>query len=57
MRISSRFAVAVHVLSLFSIDKSCRCTSDWIAVSVNTNPVVIRRMLGKLKKAGFVGLN
>ncbi len=55
MKISSRFTVAVHVLSLIAMEKnSAQCTSEWIAESVNTNPVVIRRVMGKLKKAGFI---
>ncbi|WP_055669522.1 Rrf2 family transcriptional regulator [Desnuesiella massiliensis] len=56
MKISSRFSVAVHTLSLLSIDKNNLCTSEWIAGSVNTNPVVIRRVLGQLKKAGLVNV-
>jgi DNA-binding IscR family transcriptional regulator len=54
MKISSRFTVAVHILSLISIDKNNLCTSEWIASSVNTNPVVIRRIIGMLKKSGLV---
>ncbi|MEH7342979.1 Rrf2 family transcriptional regulator [Bacillus sp. JJ1532] len=54
MKISSRFTVAVHILSLVSIEKSTLCTSEWIAESVNTNPVVIRRVMGKLKRAGLI---
>ena len=54
MKISSRFTVAVHILSLISIENSAQCTSEWIAGSVNTNPVVIRRVMGKLKNAGFI---
>ncbi|MET3696855.1 Rrf2 family protein [Bacillus oleivorans] len=54
MKISSRFTVAVHILALISIQKNAVCTSEWIAQSVNTNPVVIRKILGKLKEAGFV---
>ena len=54
MKISSQFSVAVHILCILAIDKSNLCTSDWIAGSVNTNPVVIRRILGKLKKAGLI---
>lgn len=54
MKISSRFSIAVHILSLLSIESSAHCTSEWIAGSVNTNPVVIRRVLGLLKKAGLV---
>ncbi|MBM7645926.1 Rrf2 family protein [Scopulibacillus daqui] len=56
MKISSRFTVAVHILSLLSIDGNSSCTSEWIAGSVNTNPVIIRRVIGKLKKAGLVNV-
>jgi Rrf2 family protein len=52
-KISSRFSIAVHVLSLISLSTS-PCTSDFIAESVKTNPVIIRRIIGKLKKAGLV---
>lgn len=54
MKISSRFTVAVHILSLLALEKNAHCTSEWIAGSVNTNPVVVRRVIGQLKKAGFV---
>ncbi|MBA4496412.1 Rrf2 family transcriptional regulator [Paenactinomyces guangxiensis] len=54
MKISSRFTVAVHILSLIAVEKNAHCTSEWIAGSVNTNPVIIRRVIGKLKKAGFI---
>ncbi|XEC95141.1 Rrf2 family transcriptional regulator [Paenibacillus tarimensis] len=52
-KISSRFSVAVHILSILSMAPE-PCTSDLIAGSVNTNPVIIRRLIGKLKKAGMV---
>ncbi|MCZ8511856.1 Rrf2 family transcriptional regulator [Paenibacillus filicis] len=52
-KISSRFSIAVHILSLVTLSTS-PCTSDYIAASVNTNPVVIRRITGLLKKAGLV---
>ena len=56
MKISARFTVAVHILSLISIDKNNLCTSEWIAGSVNTNPVVIRRIMGMLKKSDLVNV-
>ncbi|SFJ17130.1 Rrf2 family transcriptional regulator [Thermoflavimicrobium dichotomicum] len=56
MKISSRFTVAVHILSLLSIEKNAHCTSEWISGSVNTHPVIIRRVIGKLKKAGLVNV-
>lgn len=55
MQISSRFSVAVHVLTLLATNPAGELlTSDRMAGSVNTNPVVIRRILGQLKKAGLV---
>jgi len=56
MRISSRFTVAVHILSLLAVNPTSHNTSEWIAGSVNTNPVIIRRVLGKLKKACLVNV-
>ncbi|MFJ7828094.1 Rrf2 family transcriptional regulator [Psychrobacillus sp. NPDC096623] len=56
MKISSRFTVAIHVLSLISLNQNIVSTSEWIAESVNTNPVVIRRVMGKLKKAGLIDI-
>lgn len=54
MGINSRFAVAIHILALLEINRSSVNTSEWIAQSVNTNPVVIRRIMGMLNKAGLV---
>ncbi|WP_249872168.1 Rrf2 family transcriptional regulator [Oceanobacillus saliphilus] len=49
---NSRFAVAIHILSIASTQSGA--TSDFIAASVNTNPVVIRRINSLLKKAGIL---
>lgn len=54
MSISTKFPVAVHVLSVLSLNRQATIYSDYIAASVNTNPVVIRRIVGLLKKAGLV---
>lgn len=57
MQISSRFTVAVHVLLCIEVFKNQRkVTSDFLASSVNVNPVVIRRILQQLKKAGIVNV-
>ena len=49
-----RFAVAVHITALLATMEGQPCTSEWIAGSVNTNPVVVRRLLSALAKAGLV---
>mgnify|MGYP005843494723 CR=1 FL=1 len=54
MSISSRFAVGIHILSLIEFNKDGVNSSEFIAKSVNTNPAVIRKIMGMLKKAGLV---
>lgn len=57
MQISSRFTIAVHVLICIETFKSdYKITGDFLASSVNVNPVVIRRLLQQLKKAGIVSV-
>ena len=52
--VNCRFTVAIHVLCLLAARHPQPLTSDFIAGSVNTNPVVIRRLLGLLRRAGLV---
>src|SRR5262252_4343620 len=54
MKTSCRFAMAVHVLSVLAYKDGERVTSGLLASSVNTNPVVIRRLLSALQRAGLV---
>ncbi|MCM3633357.1 Rrf2 family transcriptional regulator [Paenibacillus camelliae] len=54
MSISSRFAVGIHILALIELNKDGVSTSEFIANSVNTNPVVIRKIIGMLKQAQLV---
>ncbi len=57
MQISSRFTIAVHILICIEIFKNdYKVTSDFLASSVNVNPVVIRRLLQQLKKAGIINV-
>lgn len=51
---STRFAVAVHILAVLRYHQGSPVCSELIAGSVNTNPVVVRRILSQLKKAGLV---
>jgi Rrf2 family protein len=54
MSSNSKFAIAVHALSVLGYFGNNPVTSEIIAASVNTNPVVIRRIFGILKRAGLV---
>ena len=54
MRTSCRFAMAVHVLTVLGYRDGDRVTSRLLAQSVNTNPVIIRRLLSTLQRAGLV---
>ena len=57
--VSTRFAVAIHILLLLAcVRRDGRgagvATSQMLASSVNTNPVVVRRITGQLARAGLV---
>lgn len=54
MNNDTRLAVAIHILALMSFAGNEYKTSDLLALSVNTNAVVIRRLIGQLKAAGLV---
>ncbi|MEM8832779.1 MAG: Rrf2 family transcriptional regulator [Cyanobacteria bacterium P01_G01_bin.19] len=51
---STRFPVAVHILTFLSAHPGKYVSSEAIAKSVATNPVAVRKILGMLVKAGFV---
>ena len=50
---NSRFAVAVHILTLVERGAGHPVPSETIAASVNTNASLIRRLLGQLTRAGL----
>jgi DNA-binding IscR family transcriptional regulator len=50
---NSRFAVAVHILTLLEQGGGAPMTSEYVAGSVNTNPSLVRRMLGSMARAGL----
>lgn len=54
MKIASRFTVAVHTLLVIYQFRDQKTTSDFIAASVQVNPVIIRRTLLSLKAAGMI---
>jgi len=53
--VATRFAVAIHVLLLLACNRDTgKATSQFLAKSVNTNPVVVRRITGQLARAGLI---
>lgn len=51
---NQRFAVSIHILTILAASPDVAVTSDAIAVSVGTNPVVIRRTMAALRQFGLV---
>lgn len=55
MQISSRFTVALHIFACVEVFKDDhKVTSDFLAGSIHTNPVIIRKILAQLKAAGLI---
>jgi len=54
MKINTRFSVSIHILLILEFMKGKVVCSQFISDSVNTNPVVIRKILAMLKRAGFI---
>ena len=55
MQISSRFTIAIHMLTCMeTFKKDYKITSDFLASSINVNPVIIRRILSQLREADII---
>lgn len=60
MAANTQLAVATHILTILAIGpgaephKNARLCSEAIAHSIDTNPVVVRRLVAKLVKVGLV---
>ena len=55
MKRSSRLSVALHALVHLHAQPGGALTSATLAVCLQTNPVVVRRVLGTLREGGLVG--
>ncbi|MFL9835463.1 Rrf2 family transcriptional regulator [Chryseobacterium terrae] len=51
---NTRFATAIHIMTLLSKFPQEWVTSDWLAGSINVNPVIVRKEIGVLKEAGLI---
>ena len=54
MTVSSRFAVASHVLALLSVHQGEALSSEKLACSAGVNPVIVRGISSMLRRAGLV---
>ena len=55
MQISSRFTIAIHIFACVeTFGEEYKITSDFLASSINVNPVIIRKILSQLRNAGLI---
>ncbi|MFG6331307.1 MAG: Rrf2 family transcriptional regulator [Lachnospiraceae bacterium] len=55
MQISSRFTIAIHILTCVEVfGEEYKITSDFLASSIRVNPVIIRKILSQLRNAGLI---
>ncbi|WP_201330370.1 RrF2 family transcriptional regulator, partial [Lactobacillus nasalidis] len=55
MKVSTRFSDSIHLLAFLVIYKGkVTLSSSNIASSLNTSPVVVRRLMANLRDAGFI---
>ena len=56
MRVNTRFTVAIHILVLVALSDAHPATSEMMAESVGSHPVVIRQVISVIpKKPMFAG--
>lgn len=52
--ISGKFSISVHILTLLASEPGVFCSSEYLAGSININPVLVRKELINLKKHGLI---
>ena len=58
MQITSRFTIAVHVLTAIEyFSETEKVTSNFLAGSIGANPVIVRNVMGGLKEAGMIEIS
>lgn len=57
MQISSRFTIAIHIFACIdTFEKDYKITSEFLSISINVNPVIIRKILSSLKKSHLLNV-
>ena len=55
MQISTKFTIAIHILAAVEyFGKEEKVTSDFLASSIGSNPVIIRNLMSDLRNAGLI---
>ena len=55
MQISTKFTIAIHILAAVEyFGKEEKVTSEFLASSIGSNPVIIRNLIADLKNAGLI---
>lgn len=51
---NTRFATAIHIMTLLAKSPQEWLTSEWIAGSININPAIVRKEISVLREAGLI---
>lgn len=51
---NGKFAISVHILTLLASEPGEYCSSEYLAGSININPVLVRKELVNLRNHGIV---
>jgi len=51
---NTRFATAIHIMTLLAKSPQEWLTSEWMAGSINVNAVIVRKELSVLREAGLI---
>jgi len=51
---NTRFATVIHILTILAKSPTEWLSSDWIAGSININPVIVRKELAALQDQGWL---
>lgn len=57
MQITSKFTIAVHILTAIDYFRDSAVTSGFLAASVGANAVIVRGVMGELKAAGLIAVS
>ena len=52
--VNKQFAMGLHIMTALACGSEELVSSEYLANSLSTNPVVVRRILSKLSKAGLI---